>query len=65
MHSVPESNVRIAGIYYFILHRLAREGINIVEVISTQQEFTLVVKEADTDRTFSLLMKLKKNIDAF
>jgi hypothetical protein len=62
---LPENNVRIAGIYYFILHRLAREGINIVEVISTQQEFTLVVKEADTDRVFSLLMRLKRNVDVF
>ena len=61
---LPEENVRIAGIYYFILQRLAREGINIVEVISTRQEFTLVVKEEDTDRVFILLMKLKRNINA-
>jgi hypothetical protein len=61
---LPEENVRIAGIYYFILQRLAREGINIVEVISTRQEFTLVVKEEDTDRVFTLLMKLKRNSNA-
>lgn len=62
---LPESNVRIAGIYYFILHRLAREGINIIELISTRQEFTLVVKDADTESVMALLMKLKRNPDAF
>lgn len=60
---LPEENVRIAGIYYFILQRLAREDINIVEVISTRQEFTLVVKEEDTDRVFAMLMKLKRSFN--
>ncbi len=57
---LPHENVEIPGVYYFILKKLAWEGINLVEVISTSNEFTLVVNDKDVDQTFSLLMRLKK-----
>jgi hypothetical protein len=57
---LPKENTEISGVYYYILKRIAWEGINIREVISTSNEFTIVVHDKDIDRTFSILMSLKK-----
>lgn len=57
---LPSVNTEISGIYYYILKHLAWEGLNIVEVISTSNEFTVVVKSDDIDAAFSVLMQLKK-----
>lgn len=57
---LPTVNTEISGIYYFILKHLAWEGINIVEVISTTNEFSVIVKSDDIDSAFSVLMQLKK-----
>lgn len=56
---LPDDNRVIYGIYYYILKDLAWYGINLSEVISTTNEFTLIVKDEDLDQTFSILMKLK------
>lgn len=56
---LPDENRVIYGIYYYILKDLAWYGINLSEVISTTNEFTLIVKDEDLDQTFSILMKLK------
>jgi hypothetical protein len=43
---LPTENVTIPGIYYFIFQRLSWEGVNIYEVISTSNEFTIIaIKE--------------------
>ncbi|MEN8928934.1 MAG: hypothetical protein ABF242_04795 [Flavobacteriales bacterium] len=55
---LPEFNV--PGAYYFLLKKIAWENINIYEIISTTNEITLVVKNEDIDRVFSLLMSFKK-----
>ncbi len=57
---LPKNNVDIPGVYYIILKHLAWDGINIVELISTTNEFTIVVNDVDVDETFSLLMRMKK-----
>ncbi|MFA8436219.1 MAG: hypothetical protein ACEPOZ_17010 [Marinifilaceae bacterium] len=57
---LPIDNSQQPGFYYFILKKIAWAGINISEVISTTNEFTLVVKDEDIDKTFSVL----KNLDA-
>jgi hypothetical protein len=57
---LPTVNTEISGIYYYILKHLAWEGINIVEVVSTSNEFTVVVHSDDIDAAFSVLMQLKK-----
>lgn len=62
---LDESNVEISGIYYYIFKKLAWVGINIVEVISTTNEFTIVVAEEDIDQSFSILMGLKKKRQNF
>ncbi len=57
---LPAENTEISGFYYYILKNLAWENINIVELISTTNEFTILVSENDVNRAFSVLMRLKK-----
>ena len=57
---LPQVNSDVSGFYYYILKHLAWEGINLVEVVSTSNEFSLVVRMDDIDTTFSVLMRLKK-----
>lgn len=59
---LPMVNTEIYGIYYYILKHLAWEGINIVELVSTSNEFTIVVKQDDVDKAFKILMQLKRGI---
>lgn len=59
---LPQVNTEIYGIYYYILKHLAWEGINIVELISTSNEFTIVVKQDDVDKAFKILMQLKRGL---
>ena len=57
---LPAENRVISGVYYFILRQLAWHGINVVEVVSTSNEFTIVVRENDIDAAFAALLKLKQ-----
>lgn len=56
---LPPENRIISGVYYFVLRQLAWHGINVVEVVSTSNEFTLVVRAEDIDAAFAALMRLK------
>ncbi|SFU68640.1 hypothetical protein SAMN05216480_11354 [Pustulibacterium marinum] len=56
---LPEDNVSTPGIYYFIFQRLAWEGIIINEVISTSNEFTIIVAEEQIDKAFKVMKDLK------
>jgi len=58
---LAKENVKIPGLYYYILKQIAWEGINLIEVISTTNEFTLVVNDSDIDNAFKVLKNLKKN----
>ena len=58
---LPSINIKLHGVYYYILKHLAWDGINITEIISTSNEFTTVVSQSDIDRAFSILMRLKRN----
>lgn len=57
---LPLENTEISGFYYFILKNLAWEGVNIMDIISTTNEFTIVVREEDITRAFSILRRIKK-----
>lgn len=59
---LPKHNSDVSGFYYYILKQLAWEGINLIEVVSTSNEFSLIVSMEDIDTTFSVLMKLKKGL---
>jgi hypothetical protein len=56
---LPAENVSVPGIYYFIFQRLAWEGIVLYEVISTTNEFTILVDEEQVDRAFTVVKDLK------
>lgn len=53
-----EKNIEIPGVYYSILKQLAWYNINVVEVVSTANEFSLILRNSDIDNAFSVLMKL-------
>ncbi|MDA8685719.1 aspartate kinase [Robiginitalea sp.] len=56
---LPAENVSVPGIYYFIFQRLAWEGIVLYEVISTTNEFTILVDDEQVDIAFSVIKDLK------
>lgn len=58
---LPLINTEVYGIYYYILKHLAWEGINIIEIMSTSNEFTIVVRQNDVDQAFKILMDLKRS----
>ncbi len=57
---LPSENTSVPGVYYYIFKELAWDNINIAEVISTSNEFTVVVSDADIHRAFTILMQTKK-----
>jgi aspartokinase len=57
---LPKINVQTPGLYYHILQELAWEGINLINIISTSNEFSIIVKECDVEKAFSVIKKLKK-----
>jgi hypothetical protein len=57
---LPAENVSVPGIYYFIFQRLAWEGVVLYEVISTTNEFTILVAESQVEQAFSIIKSLKK-----
>jgi len=56
---LPSENVTVPGIYYFIFQRLAWEGIVLYQVISTTNEFTILVDDIQADKAFSIIKALK------
>ena len=56
---LPKENIELPGLYYFIFRKLAWDGINILEVVSTSNEFTIILKDQDIDKAFSVIKKIK------
>ena len=56
---LPKGNSKIAGLYYQIFKRLAWENITLYEVVSTTNEFTIVVEDDLIDKAFSVIKRLK------
>ena len=56
---LPVENISIPGIYYFIFQKMSWEGINIIEVISTSNEFTIVVDDQYVNDAFKIIKNLK------
>lgn len=54
---LPKENVTTSGVYYFILKALALNNINIIELVSTYQEITLILGTKEIDKAFSILKK--------
>ncbi|WP_439151946.1 hypothetical protein [Winogradskyella sp.] len=58
---LPKNNTKVAGLYYQILKRLALQNVSLYEVISTTNEFTIVVEDDIVDNAFSIIKNLNKN----
>jgi hypothetical protein len=56
---LPKENTKIAGLYYQFFKRLAWEGISLYEVVSTTNEFTILVEDEVVDTAFSAIKSLK------
>jgi hypothetical protein len=56
---LPQENISVPGVYYYIFQRLAWEGIIIHEVISTTNEFTIIVSDSQIDIAFKVIKDLK------
>lgn len=57
--TLPPHNSKVVGLYYHIFKRLAWEGIAIYEVVSTTNEFTIMVEDAIVDRAFLVIKALQ------
>ena len=55
---LPPETALIPGAYNFILKSLAWESINIIEVVSTFNEFTMILDSIESDRAFSIINRL-------
>ena len=57
--NLPEGNSKIVGLYYQIFTRLAWDNVTLYEVISTTNEFTILVEDHLVDKAFSVIKGLK------
>lgn len=56
---LPKENTKIAGLYYQFFKRLAWEGISLYEIVSTTNEFTILVEDENVNKAFSAIKGLK------
>ncbi len=56
---LPKKRTETIGFYFYVLKNLSFNKINIEELISTTNEFTIIVKDKDIDRAFSILINIK------
>ena len=57
--NLPKGNSKIVGLYYQIFKRLAWENVTLYEVVSTTNEFTILVEDHLVDKAFSVIKALK------
>lgn len=58
---LPKEAISTPGIFYFFLKSLAWEGVNIIEIVSSYLELTLILPEKETNRAFAILQSLFVN----
>ena len=54
---LPRETVHTPGVHYVLLKQLAFANINVVEVVSTFTELTVVLSHREVDRAFSVLKR--------
>ena len=59
---LPKGNILQPGFYYCIMKELSWEGINLTEVISSTNEFTVVVDNSLIDKTFVVLKNISRKL---
>ncbi|MGB8952255.1 MAG: hypothetical protein WCC06_06275 [Candidatus Aminicenantales bacterium] len=55
---LPHGTALIPGVYSYILKALAWEGINVVEVVSTLNEFTIILEDKNIESSFAIIKRL-------
>lgn len=55
---LPEKSIQTPGVYYFFLKSLTWEEINILEIVSSHLELTIVLEEKDGTKAFSIIQSL-------
>lgn len=55
---LPKENVDTPGVYYFFLKSLAWDGINIVEIVSTPNELSIILEDEEVNAAFGILKSL-------
>ncbi|HPG06373.1 MAG TPA: hypothetical protein P5275_22270 [Saprospiraceae bacterium] len=60
---LPPGNTEMYGLYYFLLRALAWQGINVVELVSTANEFSVVVDADEVDKVVGIFMQVKRGED--
>lgn len=58
---LTKETVNTSGVYYSILKLLAWNEINIIDVISTYSELTIILSNDDIDKAFSILKNYKNS----
>ncbi|MBL4624608.1 MAG: aspartate kinase, partial [Flavobacteriales bacterium] len=56
---IDSNYLDLPGLYYSLLKAISWEGINLVEIISTTNEFTCVVDQRDINRAFTVLNDMR------
>lgn len=56
--NLPKEATQTPGVFYFLLKSLAWEGINIIEIISTSSELTLILDDKEVNKAFAILKSL-------
>ncbi|WP_121666872.1 hypothetical protein [Mesonia aquimarina] len=57
---LPQDNSKVAGLYYQLFKHLAWRNIALYEVVSTTNEFTVLVEEQVVEQAFAVIKNLKK-----
>jgi hypothetical protein len=55
---LPSAALDTPGAFYFFLKSLAWDNINVIEIITLREEFTILVEEKDTTRTLEVIQSL-------
>ncbi len=55
---LPPESILTPGVFYFFLKSIAWEGINILEIVSSHLELTIIVGKSDAQRTFAVIESL-------
>ena len=58
---LPKDCVNTPGVYYLITRELAWNNVSIIDLVSTFEELTIIVKDEDATPVFDLLRKLVKS----
>lgn len=55
---LPKEAIANSGVFYFFIKSLAWEGINILDILSTQTELTLIFMPKDINSAFGIMQSL-------